>query len=64
MKNLVFMLWVVLFPVSVRLSDFLAFLARGSVVQTYPHDIEIAAILIITAVWVWIGWLLYEPRHR
>ena len=63
MKNLVFTLWVILFPVSVKLADYLTFLARGSVIEPEPKN---AAWFIVTAVflgtWVGVGYLLYEPR--
>lgn len=64
MKNLTFVLWVVLFPVSVQLADYLVYLTRGSLARTWSESTNLTAAILILAVWIWIGWLLYEPKTQ
>lgn len=61
-NNVAFVLWMVLFPIMLQLSDYLAFLTRGSVVRAVSENTEVLAGLICFVVWIWVGYLLYEPR--
>jgi len=65
MKNFVFAFWVIFFPVSVKLADYLLFLTRGSIPwAAEPND---WAWFIVTALylgaWGGIGYLLYEKQQ-
>lgn len=62
MKNLSFVLWTVLFPVSMYLNSYLDFLARGSVVQIVSVQFEQIMGLVFLAAWFVIAYLLYEKK--
>ena len=63
MKNISFVLWMVLFPVATQLADYLAFLTRGSVVKQWSESTELGSSLIYLVAWIVVGVLLYQQKH-
>jgi uncharacterized membrane protein len=62
MENLSFVLWMVLFPASSKLGDYLAFLSRGSIAEKNSESTKVAVAVMFLVIWGGVGWLLYRPR--
>lgn len=64
MRNLAFVIWLVAFPVSVQLADYLSALAHGAPLNRYSDAVEIEAGIVVCAIWALVGKLLYEPAAK
>jgi hypothetical protein len=60
MKNIVFVIWMVTFPISVPLGDYLIFLAHGSVTGYYSEQVQLFVAIFEIILWLLVGYLLYE----
>lgn len=62
-RNGPFVAWMLLWPLVDSLSGYLDFLANGSVVKHYTDDVRAEAALLVVAIWLIVGGLLYERRY-
>lgn len=61
MRNLSFVLWMLLFPLVGSVEEYLTFLQRGA----HPVDAaELFGAVIGLAMWIGIGMLLYEEKPK
>ena len=58
MRNLPFVFWVIVYPVSWRFGDYLLFLEG----KKYSLVIETIATLINLTIWIYVGYLTYEKK--
>ena len=58
MRNLVFVIWVLGWPVGGAVSEYLGYL-RG---KRYSEGVEAFNAIICIIIWILIGFLLYEKR--
>lgn len=63
MRNIVFVIWMLLFPLVTELTAYFDFLANGSVVKQYDDAIVSLAALLVLVGWIGIGALLYERKQ-
>ena len=59
-RNLVFVIWLLFFPLFQSVEDYLSYL-KG---RRFSNDAEIGAGLIMLAFYIWIATLLYEKRKK
>jgi len=57
MKNLLFVIWMLCWPLDNGFSDYLAWITYH---QTYSGNVHAIGVLTMAAVWVWVGAMLYE----
>lgn len=62
MRNIMFVIWMLLFPLLNSLGEYFSFLANGSVVKQFDKDIVGQAALVEVVIWFGIGALLYERK--
>jgi len=60
MRNLAFVLWMILFPLSGSIQDYMQAL-QG---KTYSEGVEGLATILTLVLWVFIGKLLYEKKVK
>lgn len=63
MKNLSFVLWMVLFPISIALQEFIIaykYKIRKKEEKQYKEDTELKYSIFVFVFWIWVGCLLYE----
>ena len=58
MKNLVFILWLILFPLSTSIGTFLSRISGNQ--KEYSENTEAISSLIILIIWVFVSTLLFE----
>lgn len=59
MKNIAFVLWMILFPLASAACDYFSYL-QG---KRYTNDVEAFSGLISLVVYIWIAIKLYEKRE-
>lgn len=62
MKNLPFVLWMLLFPLVISIGSYFDFLSNGSVVNHGSEKAELTNGLFIFVVWIFVGYLTYEGK--
>ncbi|MBF4991059.1 hypothetical protein [Methylophilus sp. QUAN] len=62
MKNLPFVLWMLLFPLVISIGSYFDFLSNGSVISHASEKAELTNGLFIFVVWIFVGYLTYEGR--
>ncbi len=60
MSNLLFVIWMLLYPVIARLSDYLVFLSNNSQVKEYSTETRGIAAIVEVFIWIYVGFLLYK----
>ena len=57
MKNLVFVIWMLGYPLVISIGDYLS---SFSPKENYSQPVIILAALTVVIIWGYVGWLLYE----
>ncbi len=59
MRNLPFVIWMIGFPISNSIGDYVH---KYLLENTYSNNVELIAAIICLTIWIWIGICLYEKE--
>lgn len=60
MKNFSFVIWMIFFPISISIGNYLAHLEGVK----YSESTEVISAIVMLVIWIGVGYLVYEKNNQ